>query len=52
MINLFLVVISCQFAETRKRETERMIAERETEAKLLSEEQGGGNKLNVRLEHT
>ncbi len=28
MINIFLVVIATQFSETKKRETERMIAER------------------------
>lgn len=44
MINLCLVVIATQFSETKKRETERMMAERRrfsrSSSTLLSEEPG------------
>jgi voltage-dependent calcium channel T type alpha-1G len=44
MINLCLVVIATQFSETKKRETERMLAERmrfsRSSSTLLSEEPG------------
>ena len=44
MINLCLVVIATQFSETKKRETERMLAERRrfsrSSSTLFSEEPG------------
>ncbi|CAI4233228.1 unnamed protein product [Auanema sp. JU1783] len=43
MINLCLVVIATQFAETKRRETERMLQERRALQKQMSNEALGGN---------